>query len=102
MQTASGTTHDLRPAFMWAMVRLLLAGGREGVGPGHNAGEEKAAMEYPTEIESFRWLDLGSRGPEYAPAARSPSGRPVQLSSPTPRDARSVSWPGTSARSTHV
>jgi len=52
MQT--GTTHDLRPAFMWAMVRLLLAGVREGVGPGHSTGEEDVAMKYPTEIDAFR------------------------------------------------
>ena len=54
MQTASGTTHDLRPAFMWAMVRLLLAGVREGVGPDHNTGGEDVAMKHPAEIDSFR------------------------------------------------
>ena len=54
MQTACGTAHDLRPAFMWAMVRLLLpAGVREGGGPEHDTREENAAMKTSTGIATF-------------------------------------------------
>ena len=45
MQTTCGATYNLRPAFMWAMVRLLLAGAREGVGPRHDGEEEDATMK---------------------------------------------------------
>lgn len=52
MQTPSGATHDLRPAFMWAMIRLLDAGTRGSVGPGHDK-EEEDGMQTPDGTASF-------------------------------------------------
>ncbi len=80
MQTVSGTTHDLRPAFVWAMVRLLLASVREGVGPSHHTGEEDAAMNTPNEIASFmsHWNREAQRTLQ---TARSAPGRPVRFPS---------------------
>ena len=44
MQITRGTTHDLRPAFMWAMARLLPDHVWQGVRPQFVSGEEIAVM----------------------------------------------------------
>jgi len=55
MQTPRSATHDLRPVFMWAMVRLLLAGGPpEDAALRHHTGEEDVTMKRPAEIDLFR------------------------------------------------
>ena len=49
MRTSPGANHDLRPAFMWAMVRLLPAGAREARDRRHHVEEEGVAMKIRNE-----------------------------------------------------
>jgi len=57
MQTAAGIPYDLRPIFMWAMARLLVAQVREGAGPSSTTGEEDSAMQNSSTVAQFlaRW-----------------------------------------------